>query len=369
MNIKIIHTPLWYGCDNPGTHLAPREFSRQNLPALAEKHGHSVKQISIIPTLPKPEDKFVQPTMKYLHEVTDCCKQLADAVDAGHRIHCFPLLIGGDHALGIGSIAGTARTIPAKDLSVIWIDAHTDINTDETSESHNIHGMPLAACLGLGDKRLFETMASPVPFLLPENLFYIGSRSIDPGEEEILKKYNIRAIRMEEIRQKGIEACCQELLDAVRAMGVKTVWVTLHVGIGTFRPVKVENIEEHHMHFEEYSVSDETAAKINETKAEGGRVICVGTTSLRTIESAAAFDEKAGRDLVKPQSSSTGIFIYPGYEFKVTDGLITNFHLPKSTLMMLVSALYDREEILKAYRTAVNERYRFFSYGDAMMII
>ena len=161
----------------------------------------------------------------------------------------------------------------------------------------------------------------------------------------------------------------EELLDAVRAMGVKTVWVTLHVGIGTFRPVKVENIEEHHMHFEEYSVSDETAAKINETKAEGGRVICVGTTSLRTIESAAAFDEKAGRDLVKPQSSSTGIFIYPGYEFKVTDGLITNFHLPKSTLMMLVSALYDREEILKAYRTAVNERYRFFSYGDAMMII
>lgn len=128
----------------------------------------------------------------------------------------FPLVIGGDHALGIGSIAGTARTIPAKDLSVIWIDAHTDINTDETSESHNIHGMPLAACLGLGDKRLFETMASPVPFLLPENLFYIGSRSIDPGEEEILKKYNIRAIRMEEIRQKGIEACCQELLDAVK---------------------------------------------------------------------------------------------------------------------------------------------------------
>lgn len=216
MNIKIIHTPLWYGCDNPGTHLAPREFSRQNLPALAEKHGHSVKQISIIPTLPKPEDKFVHPTMKYLHEVTDCCKQLADAVDAGHRGHCFPLVIGGDHALGIGSIAGTARTIPAKDLSVIWIDAHTDINTDETSESHNIHGMPLAACLGLGDKRLFETMDSPVPFLLPENLFYIGSRSIDPGEEEILKKYNIRAIRMEEIRQKGIEACCQELLDAVK---------------------------------------------------------------------------------------------------------------------------------------------------------
>lgn len=134
-----------------------------DLPALAEKYGHSVKQISIIPTLPKPEDKFVHPTMKYLHEVTDCCKQLADAVDAGHRSHCFPLVIGGDHALGIGSIAGTARTIPAKDLSVIWIDAHTDINTDETSGSHNIHGMPLAACLGLGDKRLFETMV-PLSF-------------------------------------------------------------------------------------------------------------------------------------------------------------------------------------------------------------
>ncbi len=161
----------------------------------------------------------------------------------------------------------------------------------------------------------------------------------------------------------------EELLDAVRDMGVKTVWVTLHVGIGTFRPVKVENIEEHHMHFEEYWVSEETAKAINETMAKGGRVICVGTTSLRTIESAACFDEEAGGYRIKAQSSSTGIFIYPGYEFKVTDGLITNFHLPKSTLMMLVSALYDREEILKAYKAAVAEKYRFFSYGDAMMII
>lgn len=162
-----------------------------------------------------------------------------------------------------------------------------------------------------------------------------------------------------------------ELLDAVRAKGVKTVWVTLHVGIGTFRPVKVDNIEEHHMHFEEYFVPKETADTVNDTIRSGGRIICVGTTSLRTIESAAV--PAAGRGdrefKLKSVSGSTGIFIYPGYKFKLTDGLITNFHLPKSTLLMLVSALYDREEILKAYKTAVDEKYRFFSYGDAMFII
>ncbi|MBQ4505790.1 MAG: tRNA preQ1(34) S-adenosylmethionine ribosyltransferase-isomerase QueA [Firmicutes bacterium] len=156
----------------------------------------------------------------------------------------------------------------------------------------------------------------------------------------------------------------EELLDAARAKGVKTAFVTLHVGIGTFRPVKVERVEDHHMHFEEYSVSEEAAELINSTKAAGGRIICVGTTSCRTIESACGED---GR--VKAGSSSTGIFIYPGYRYKVLDCLITNFHLPKSTLMMLVSALYDTEKMLDAYRIAVEERYRFFSYGDAMIIL
>lgn len=159
-----------------------------------------------------------------------------------------------------------------------------------------------------------------------------------------------------------------ELLEKAREKGVKIAFVTLHVGIGTFRPVKCETIEDHHMHFEEYSVSEETAEIVNQTILSGGRVISVGTTSTRTAESAACFDEKSGKYLLKAGSGSTDIFIYPGYEFKIIESLITNFHLPKSTLMMLVSALYDREHILKAYDEAVREKYRFFSYGDAMFI-
>lgn len=159
-----------------------------------------------------------------------------------------------------------------------------------------------------------------------------------------------------------------ELLEKAREKGVKIAFVTLHVGIGTFRPVKCKTIEDHHMHFEEYSVSEETAEIVNQTILSGGRVISVGTTSTRTAESAACFDEKSGKYLLKAGSGSTDIFIYPGYEFKIIESLITNFHLPKSTLMMLVSALYDREHILKAYDEAVREEYRFFSYGDAMFI-
>ena len=159
-----------------------------------------------------------------------------------------------------------------------------------------------------------------------------------------------------------------ELLEKARAKGVKLAYVTLHVGIGTFRPVKVENIEEHHMHFEEYFIDEETAKTINDTVKAGGRIVSVGTTSTRTVESAAVYDEEAGNYLVKAGHGSTGIFIYPGYEFKIIDSLITNFHLPKSTLLMLISALYNREDILRVYRIAVEEKYRFFSYGDAMFI-
>ncbi len=155
-----------------------------------------------------------------------------------------------------------------------------------------------------------------------------------------------------------------ELIEKAREKGVKTAFVTLHVGIGTFRPVKVDRVEDHHMHFEEYTVSEEAARTVNETKAAGGRIICVGTTSCRTVESAGTED-----GVLHAGSGSTGIFIYPGYRYKVLDCLITNFHLPKSTLMMLVSALYDREKILEAYKVAVQERYRFFSYGDAMIIL
>ncbi len=158
----------------------------------------------------------------------------------------------------------------------------------------------------------------------------------------------------------------KELLAKAAEKGVRIAYVTLHVGIGTFRPVKVDNIEDHKMHFEECSIDEENAALINETIEQGGRIISVGTTSTRTLESMA--EECEGGYRIKSGNTSTGIFIYPGYSFKIVDALITNFHLPKSTLLMLISALYDREEILKAYEIAVKERYRFFSYGDAMLI-
>jgi len=155
-----------------------------------------------------------------------------------------------------------------------------------------------------------------------------------------------------------------ELLEEIQQMGVKLAFVTLHVGLGTFRPVKTENILEHTMHSEYFEVSESAAEMINSTKAEGGRIISVGTTSTRTIESIASTD---GR--IKAGSGWTDIYIYPGYQFKVIDGLITNFHLPESTLVMLVSALAGRENVLNAYNTAVKERYRFFSFGDAMLIL
>lgn len=154
-----------------------------------------------------------------------------------------------------------------------------------------------------------------------------------------------------------------QLLDAIRAKGVAVVPVMLHVGLGTFRPVKEENITDHIMHTEYFSVSQESADEINRRRAAGGRVICVGTTSCRTLESVARED-----GTIPAMSGDTGIFIYPGYRFKAVDALITNFHLPESTLLMLVSAFYDREKMLEVYRTAVNERYRFFSFGDAMLI-
>lgn len=155
----------------------------------------------------------------------------------------------------------------------------------------------------------------------------------------------------------------KELLEQIEAMGVTIASVTLHVGLGTFRPVKEDDILQHHMHSEIYQILPEEAKKINDTKKAGGRIICVGTTSCRTIESAA--DENG---FVKAESRATDIFIYPGYQFKVLDCLITNFHLPESTLLMLVSALAGREHVLKAYQEAVLQKYRFFSFGDAMMI-
>jgi len=153
------------------------------------------------------------------------------------------------------------------------------------------------------------------------------------------------------------------LLDQIREKGVKTAFVTLHVGLGTFRPVKAEEITEHHMHSELCMISEETAAVLNDTRQNGGRIICVGTTSCRTLESLVNDDGS-----FEAKSRWTDIFIYPGYKFKAMQGLITNFHLPESTLVMLVSAFAGRENVLSAYNEAVSMRYRFFSFGDAMFI-
>ncbi len=156
----------------------------------------------------------------------------------------------------------------------------------------------------------------------------------------------------------------EEMLEELKGRNINIGYVTLHVGLGTFRPVKVDNITEHKMHSEHYTIPTDTAELINKTKQSGGRVICVGTTSCRTLESAATtFGE------IKPCSDDTDIFIYPGYNFKVMDGLITNFHLPESTLIMLVSAFAGYDNVMNAYNTAVSEKYRFFSFGDAMLIL
>lgn len=155
----------------------------------------------------------------------------------------------------------------------------------------------------------------------------------------------------------------KELMQRIKDKGVNIAYVTLHVGLGTFRPVKVDDVTKHKMHSEHYEIPQETAKLINETKKNGGRVIAVGTTSCRTLESVASFYGE-----IKPCEGFTDIFIYPGYEFKVLDGLITNFHLPESTLIMLVSAFAGYDNVMNAYKTAVEEKYRFFSFGDAMFI-
>ena len=161
----------------------------------------------------------------------------------------------------------------------------------------------------------------------------------------------------------------EPLLERIRTMGVETAFVTLHVGLGTFRPVTADRVEDHRMHEEHFYISKETAVVINQAKDDGRRIICVGTTAVRALESASCWDHEGNRH-VKPGWGSTDIFIYPGgRKFFMTDALITNFHLPKSTLLMLVSAFYEREEVLAAYRDAVAKGYRFFSYGDAMLIL
>ena len=225
-----------------------------------------------------------------------------------------------------------------------------------------------AKCVEIGEEgiRRFELIYSGV---LYEILDKLGTMPLPPYIHEQLKDQN----RYQTVYAKNIGSAAaptaglhftEELLKEIKEKGINVVYLTLHVGLGTFRPVNVENILEHHMHSEYYEISKETCDIINETKKKGNRVVVVGTTSVRVLETVATkYNE------LKEDSGWTDIFIYPGYKFKIVDNLITNFHLPKSTLVMLVSALAGRENILNAYKEAIKEKYRFFSFGDSMFII
>ena len=206
--------------------------------------------------------------------------------------------------------------------------------------------------------------------IFQERLDELGTMPLPPYiKERLTDKERYQTVYSKEVGSSAAPTAglhfTNELLDKIKQKGVNIVYLTLHVGLGTFRPVSVENIEEHDMHSEYYTLDEETANVINETKKNGGRVFSVGTTSTRTLETIARDNDGE----IVAASGWTNIFIYPGFEFKCVDGLITNFHLPKSSLIMLVSAFYNREKVLELYKIAVENKYRFFSFGDAMIII
>ena len=206
--------------------------------------------------------------------------------------------------------------------------------------------------------------------IFQERLDELGTMPLPPYiKERLTDKERYQTVYSKEVGSSAAPTAglhfTNELLDKIKQKGVNIVYLTLHVGLGTFRPVSVENIEDHDMHSEYYTLDEETANVINETKKNGGRVFSVGTTSTRTLETIARDNDGE----IVPASGWTNIFIYPGFEFKGVDGLITNFHLPKSSLIMLVSAFYNREKVLELYKIAVENKYRFFSFGDAMIII
>ena len=206
--------------------------------------------------------------------------------------------------------------------------------------------------------------------IFQERLDQLGTMPLPPYiKERLTDKERYQTVYSKEVGSSAAPTAglhfTNELLEKIKEKGVNIVYLTLHVGLGTFRPVSVENIEDHDMHSEYYTLDEETAKVINETKKNGGRVFSVGTTSTRTLETIARDND--GK--IVPASGWTNIFIYPGFKFKCVDGLITNFHLPKSSLIMLVSAFYDREKVLELYKIAVENKYRFFSFGDAMIII
>ena len=206
--------------------------------------------------------------------------------------------------------------------------------------------------------------------IFQERLDELGTMPLPPYiKERLTDKERYQTVYSKEVGSSAAPTAglhfTNELLDKIKQKGANIVYLTLHVGLGTFRPVSVENIEDHDMHSEYYTLDEETANVINETKKNGGRVFSVGTTSTRTLETIARDNDGE----IVPASGWTNIFIYPGFEFKCVDGLITNFHLPKSSLIMLVSAFYNREKVLELYKIAVENKYRFFTFGDAMIII
>lgn len=206
--------------------------------------------------------------------------------------------------------------------------------------------------------------------IFQERLDELGTMPLPPYiKERLTDKERYQTVYSKEVGSSAAPTAglhfTNELLDKIKQKGVNIVYLTLHVGLGTFRPVSVENIEDHDMHSEYYTLDEEATNVINETKKNGGRVFSVGTTSTRTLETIARDNDGE----IVPASGWTNIFIYPGFEFKCVDGLITNFHLPKSSLIMLVSAFYNREKVLELYKIAVENKYRFFSFGDAMIII
>ena len=214
MKLEFIGVPLWYGCVNPGTEQAYDLFCKAGLEELAVSCGHTVEKNAAI-VIPEDHDKELDSTMQYLTGTVASCRNLEQAVSSAMEQKHFPVVIGGDHALAIGSISGVNHHIPAEELSVVWVDAHTDINTNESSDSHHIHGMPAAACLGLGSRKLIDGFGKTDVKILPKNLFYIGARSVDDPEWEILAQQGIRVFKMTEVKEKGMEKSVEELLSLI----------------------------------------------------------------------------------------------------------------------------------------------------------
>ena len=221
MEIDVIGVPLWEGSGRPGPQDGPAALIADGLLQSIVRQGHHCSSWAV---MSDPADSQLDENdlLYYAPTVLECCKGLEEHVSRSLDAGSFPLVLGGDHALAIGSIAGVNHHIPAEDLTVIWVDAHTDINTDASSDSHHIHGMPVAACLGLGDDRLIDGFGRERVKLLPQNLFYIGARSVDDGEWEILKEHNIRVFTMEEVKERGMTAVVADVLSQI-----KTPWVHL----------------------------------------------------------------------------------------------------------------------------------------------